>query len=743
MAHLRMALLGPPQIELDGEPLETGTRKAVAMLVYLALEGEVQRRSSLTVLLWPEAAPDRARSNFRRTLFALRSALGDDWLRADRSEVELQRSGDRWLDVQEFYSRLGSWREHDHQQEQLCSDCFTDLERAAELYRGDFLQGFTLPDSPEFDDWQSQETERQRYALIQALDRLIGGYAVRGEYGKAIAHSKRLLALDPLHEPGHRQLMRLHFWNGDRPAAVQHYHRCVEVLEQELGVPPMDQTERLLERIQSGDLEAPSAAVDSAEIAGTPTEAAQNPYKGLFAFAVEDAPFFFGRELFTNRLIEVVRRQPLIAVIGTSGSGKSSILRAGLVARMLQDPDWQVVVFRPGSRPFRSLAAALGPVLEDAPSHGNEAGRLAKALYSGEETLSGLLASRPGRKETRILLVADQFEELYTLCLDPERQRKFVDALLEPSQAPQNRPNVVVALTLRADFLGQALNYRPFADALQGADLKLGPMTEKELERAIKLPARRQGVAFEPGLVDRILADLAQEPGRLPLLQFALTAMWEQRDGPLLTHVGYRDIGGVSGALAHHAEQVYTSLDPEDQHLARSVLTQLVRPGEGTEDTRRLATREQLPERGWDVLQKLADARLVVTGRDPSGAETVEVVHEALIHGWDRLRGWIEADRGFRLWQERLRAALNQWEASEHDEGALLRGLPLATSERWFDERKGDLSEAEVDFINASIAGREGREEAERAQQERERALERAALRRLRVIAGVLGAAAI
>ena len=263
------------------------------------------------------------------------------------------------------------------------------------------------------------------------------------------------------------------------------------------------------------------------------------------------------------------------------------------------------------------------------------------------------------------------------------------------------------------------------------------------MNRAIEKPAEKAHAEFEAGLVPRILDDVGDEPGNLPLLEFALAMLWEHKDGEVLTHEAYDAIDRVEGALAKHADSVFEELSAEDKATTRRIFVQVVRPGEGTEDTRRLAMRSELGDSSWSLVQRLADARLLVTGRDTEGNESVEVVHEALIRGWSRLRDWMNADREFRVWQERTRALVRQWESSERDAGALLRGLPLAASERWFDERKGDLSEVEIEFIGASIAGREGREEAERAQQERERALERAALRRLRVIAGVLGAAAI
>jgi WD40 repeat protein len=244
-------------------------------------------------------------------------------------------------------------------------------------------------------------------------------------------------------------------------------------------------------------------------------------------------------------------------------------------------------------------------------------------------------------------------------------------------------------------------------------------MNRQELQAAIEKPAEQQGAAFEAGLVQRILDDVGQEPGNLPLLEFALTLLWERMDDGWMTHAAYEDIGRVDGALARYAEEVYDDLDPVEKDDARRLFIQLVQPGEGTEDTRRVARQTELAAEYWLLVQHLADRRLVVTGRDQGGDETVEVVHEALIRGWERLRNWMGEDRAFRTWQEGLRIALRGWEVSDRDEGALLRGAPLAMAENWLAERKSELSAAEKDFIQAGIDLRE----AKKAVRERRRRL--------------------
>lgn len=453
-----------------------------------------------------------------------------------------------------------------------------------------------------------------------------------------------------------------------------------------------------------------------------------NPYRGLSAFDETDAKFFFGREEATNQLVEAVRQKPIVALIGPSGSGKSSVIFAGLLPRLKRDytngKGWGVVRLRPGVQPFSSLAEALIPLLEPEKSEMDrieERHKLENALKESRVTLHEIITPilQKNIETNRLLLIVDQFEELYTLCPDIELRQSFQDTLLTGIEANRARkgPSLTVLLSLRADFMGSALTHRAFADALQNADIKLGPMSREELRDAIEKPAEQQGLFFESGLVDTILKEVGDEAGKLPFLEFALTSLWERQTKRTLTHTAYETIGRVDGALANYAQEMYTKLDQAEQKVVQRVLLQMVQPGEIT-DTRRLASRTELGDRNWDVARRLADARLVVTNVDSHGHETAEVAHEALIRGWQQLRKWVDDDREFRTWQEQLRAALRQWEVSQQDEGALLRGAPLAQAEDWLNRREVDLSQDAQAFIRTSIALRD-RERIEREQRRR------------------------
>lgn len=470
----------------------------------------------------------------------------------------------------------------------------------------------------------------------------------------------------------------------------------------------------------------------------TPTPViAGHPYRGLFAFQEDDATFFYGREAFTERQFQAIQEKTLVTIVGPSGSGKSSVVFAGLIPRLRQNREWLVTDFRPGTRPVQALAESLLPLLEPDLSETDrliENQKLAAALANNQLGLDDVVnrVLSKNSQASRLLVVIDQFEELYTLCNDATLRRRFLDLLIQTvtTQSFRSRPVIIFALTLRADFWGQALAYRPFADLLQDTSLILGPMNQQELGQAIANPAGRLGVTFEPGLTGRILHDVGDEPGNLPLLEFALTLLWERRVGRRLTHAAYEVIGRVEGSLARYADQVYDDLPISEQEQARRIFMQMVRPGQQTEDTRRVTTRQELGEENWDLVQKLANARLVVTGRDPAGHQTVEIVHEALIRNWSRLQEWLNGDRAFRIWQERLRVVLRQWQNDKQDEGSLLRGLPLAEAEQWLTQRGKDLNQIELAFIQASINLRE-QERQTREQERQTREQERQSRERL------------
>ncbi len=459
------------------------------------------------------------------------------------------------------------------------------------------------------------------------------------------------------------------------------------------------------------------------------------PYRGLSAFQEEDAKFFFGREKFTSKLVARVQRDSLVAIIGASGSGKSSVIFAGLIPQLKEQQRVKIVCLRPGNNPFASLANALRGKNSDSPKvELKRAMQLEQDSQSLCQIIDCFVRQNPGQ---RLILVIDQFEELYTLSAQTQ-QRPFLDLLLN---AVNNAVNFCLVLTLRADFLSYAIDYPRFAAALQNASLLLSGMNQEELQRAILKPAFEIGVKLEEGLCDKILGDVAASPEKLPLLEFALTQLWFKQIDARLTHQVYREIGGVEGALAQYAEQVYLSLSEEERHHAQKVFMQLVSiPAEGSEATRRLAIREEV-KNYWDLVVRLADKRLVITNRDMSAnEETVEIVHEALIRNWERLQKWINQDRSFRLWQEQLRQSLRRWEKFQRKREGLLRGLQVTEARNWLQKREVDLSAREAEYIRASVQSREKELQQEQERVKRELQKEKKARRAAQIGIGIISA---
>jgi WD40 repeat protein len=454
------------------------------------------------------------------------------------------------------------------------------------------------------------------------------------------------------------------------------------------------------------------------------------PYRGLLHFREEDAPFFFGREAVIDQLTDKVRRQPFVALVGASGSGKSSVVRAGLLPRLRSDGNaaWETMILVPTDQPLKALARAFLPLLE--PSMG-EVDRLAEVTKLAEHFRLGTISlydiiERIFEKQSgnnRVLIVVDQFEELYTLTSVEEARRRFLDELLTTTSRAGSKANVL--LGMRGDFVGKALAYRPLSDRLQDAQINLGPMTREELECAIRKPADKIQLEFESGLVRRILDDVGDEPGNLPLLEFVLKDLWDERHGRVLLNESYDKIGGLQGAVATKADDLLKGLSSAEQKILQRVFLRIVRPSESGLDTRRRAAFTELPPEGVELVVKLAKERLLVTNKSASGLEqTVEVAHEALISNWGTLRAWVNEDREFLLWRDRLGPLVTEWERAQESNEALLRGPLLIEAQKWFDERSQDLSGQERKFISASREERErlAREEKQRHGRELEAA---------------------
>ncbi|MDX3663408.1 hypothetical protein PV646_39480 [Streptomyces sp. ID05-26A] len=409
------------------------------------------------------------------------------------------------------------------------------------------------------------------------------------------------------------------------------------------------------------------------DIAAPPAPTGEAPYVGLQAFQKEDADRFHGREKLTAKLVELTRTRPFVGVFGASGSGKSSLLRAGLLPRLKQ-----ALVFTPGVQPLDECAVRLAQLT----------GHSAVVLRS-ELTDPGALGLLIRQHDEELVLVVDQFEEVFTLA-SPEQRDWFVQALM-------SAPHVVIGV--RADFYGHVGRHPELVEALEGAQVLVGPLTTEELRRAIVEPAQHVGATVESALVTRLVADVAGQAAALPLVQHALVETWHRRRGMALSLVGYEEAGGVEHAIARTAEAVYSQLDEEQRRTVRRTFLRLIALGEGTEDTKRRANREDLDA---DVLDRLAGARLVTLTE-----QHAELTHEALIRSWPRLRDWIAEDREALRVHHQLTEAAKEWDG---DPDLLYQGVRLARAE----ELSADsLTEPEHAFLAASQA--EGRRRVRRA----------------------------
>jgi WD40 repeat protein/class 3 adenylate cyclase len=455
------------------------------------------------------------------------------------------------------------------------------------------------------------------------------------------------------------------------------------------------------------------------------------PFKGLQYFEETDSDLFFGREVLTAKLVNRLRETGFLSVvIGASGSGKSSLVRAGLIPALkkgellpdgTQPPqgsaDWRVYVITPTAHPLQALATELTRDSESVTATAT----LMDDLTQDPRSLTLYLARQNAKQHA--LLVVDQFEELFTLCRDEFEREAFIDNLL--TTLNQGDGDTTLILTLRADFYAHLAQYPELRNAVAQQQEYIGPMTMEELRRAIEEPARRGHWAFEPGLVDLILRDVGDEPGALPLLSHALLETWKLRAGHTLTLKGYADAGGVRGAIAHTAENVYQNLSPEEQALARNIFLRLTELGEGTEDTRRRAPFEELlshAEQGDEarsVLNRLAEARLITLGEG-----TAEVAHEALIREWPALREWLNQDRESLRLHRHLTEAAHEWVLLEQDAGALYRGAHLAQAREWAILHPNALNAGEKGFLEASneLEQHEAREREEQQRRELEAA---------------------
>ena len=564
-----------------------------------------------------------------------------------------------------------------HTFERLLGDGRRALERddrtaAAELLgeAGALWRGRPLADL-EFEAFVGFDVLRLEELRLVAVEDRVEAELALGRHASVCPELEALVAEHPLRERMRAQLMVALYRSGRQTDALAVYRQASELLRDELGLEPSRALRELEHAILTQD-----ASLELAPHEDARAQTVVCPFKGLASFDRSDAEYFCGRERVVSDLISRLASTPLVGIVGASGIGKSSLLRAGVLASLSEgalpgSAGWRQVLVRPGGHPLAELVRAL----------------------DGDQLPHAIGCLRPAE---RLVLAIDQVEELFTVCGDEDERIRFLAAAAAAARDPAERALVIVAL--RADFYGRVASCPRFAELLSRSHVLLGPMERDELASAVRTPAARARLEVEGTLVDALVRDLVGEPGGLPLLSTTLLELWRERDGRKLRYERYRASGGVHGAVARLAEAAYTGLSETDRAVARALLLRLATGDPSALLRRRVPIVELEQINGASsVLAALTDERLLTISEGE-----VEVSHEALIREWPRYRAWIEEDRIGRRLHEHLGATARGWEVGYRETGDLYRGARLAAALDWAAQHGDELSPVERQFLTAS-----------------------------------------
>jgi DNA-binding SARP family transcriptional activator/WD40 repeat protein len=705
--RLQFRLLGPLEVWRNGEQVRLGGERQRALLALLLLHvNELVTTERLVDQLFEGDRSDGTVNALRVAVSRLRRLLDDgqdNGVLVTRPGGYLLRAQPSDVDVALFERLIDEGRQSLAGSDQLAAAA--KLREALELYRGPVLGDL----SPL--DFVQPEVRRLEELRVTALMDLLDADLALGRDAELIPELERLVAAHPFQERLRAQLMLALYRSGRQADALEVYRQTRDVLREELGLEPSRELQQLEQSILRHD-----ALLDAVTDVSRAPPVTVCPFKGLAFFDRADVDYFCGRERLVADLVARLATDDFAGLVGPSGIGKSSLLRAGFLPALrngaLPGSDrWAQFLLRPGAHPYSELAGVLDT----------------------DDLDAALKRIGPDR---RIVLAVDQLEELFTVCSDEAERAAFVDALV--AAATDNLRRAVVIVSLRADFYGSCATYPSFRELVSGAHALIGPMDREELTRAIELPARRADIEVERTLVDALVADVEHEPGGLPLLSTMLLELWTARDGNTLRYSSYRSSGGVRGAVARLAESAYGRLEEPDQDVARGIFLQLV-SGSGETLARRRVAPEDLGA-DWNetvrrVLGILTESRLLTTG---DGA--VEIAHEALLFEWPRLRGWLDDDKQARRLREHLSGSALDWDASGRDASELYRGARLSSALDWTSEHERELNEVEREFLGESRAAAELESEQQRRTNRRLRGLllGAAALLGLALVAGAL-----
>jgi DNA-binding SARP family transcriptional activator len=662
---MHVGVLGP--LELHGEPAGLSPRDRTVLYALVTRRRRVVTADQLADALWGDQPPASAAKNLQGCIARLRKRLGASLIETVGQGYRLTLADDA-VDVGRFERAVERSRElltlgeHDR--------AAAMVEDALTLWRGPPFEGHLASWEPARLEAERLE-ELRRVAEDLRLEALLGV----GRWSEVLTEAPLRVAEAPLRERRWALLATAQYQAGLQGEALQTLRRAREELSEQLGIDPG----RDLVELEAAILRQDPGIGGAGPL---PDVATTCPYLGLLPYQEQDSDRFFGRDADVAACLERLHEHGVLAVVGPSGSGKSSLVRAGVV-----------------------------PALR-------HAGRDVRVLTPGPRPLDGLV-ELTARAQASVLVV-DQFEEAFTRCLDADERTRFLDAVAEHAE----RAEVVIAL--RADKLGELSSHRAVASLVERGLFLLTAMTSADLRAAIEEPARQSGLLLEAGLTDLLLREVEDEPGALPLLSHALRQTWLAREGRTLTVAGYRAAGGIRGAAAQTAEQVYEEASLEQRTVLRDLLLRLVTPSPEGEPVRTRVPRRLVAssEAHLAVIERLIDARLLT-----SDADTVELAHEALVRAWPRLRTWLDDDVEGQRTLRHLTVSAHSWDELGRPAAELYRGVRLTRALVWRERTKPDLTPLERDFLDAGAAQRE----AELA----------AASRRRRTLVGVLAGVAV
>ena len=737
---MHFQILGTLRVLDNGNEVDIGPRKQRALLAVLLLSpNRVVTTDRLLESLWSDDSLGKENalwvyiSRLRGLLEPDREARDGDSILETHDHGYLLRLDDHELDSARFAELTTQGVRLVNNDPGTAVDLLTD---ALGLWRGELLEDFL------HDEFTQIERRYLTDTRLDAFEALTDTQLATGRAGEIVTDLEAAVGEHPNRERIVHQLMLALYRSGRTVDALRAFERHRRMLSEDLGLDPSPEIRRLEEQILLHDprlQRRPHGAV-----AATPGHGGTNPFKGLRSFGEDDGDVFFGRD---QAVSDLVRRldgaDRLLTLVGSSGSGKSSIVRAGLIPAIrkgaIEGSDgWLLAQMVPGAHPFAELEAALLRSTLDAPSS------LRDQLDDGEMGLMRAALRVLPSDSSRLLLVIDQFEELFTMVESEHVRRRFLQCFNAALDDPRGRIRIV--LTLRADFYDRPLAHGDFATRMARGVVNVVPLTPNQLEAAANEPARQAGVNLQPALLATLITDVIGQPGGLPLFQYALTDLFDRRDGDELTLAGYEEMGGVRGALSTRADDLFDRLDDTQRLVARQLFLRLVSIADSDESVRRRVPARELLDLGHDsvatqsVVETFGEHRLLSFDLDAvSGDPTLEVAHEALLTEWNRLREWIDEARGDLRRHAALTASINEWrEANEHPD-YLLSGTRLDNYLDWSATSTLSLTFTEIDFIRQSTAVRDDHNREESNRQALQQAESKKAGRRAWILTAALG----